>query len=105
MNVPNRINFITHTFPPQTAILGRQVHRTLRRGLHPPEARLQPRSHHHPQVAAARNPGPSRQAPLSSTPQTCGHRAAQVILDLTAVAIRRTLQQQVRLLQTSDCSV
>lgn len=35
------------------ALLGRQVHRALRRRLHPAEARLRTRQDHHTQVAAA----------------------------------------------------
>lgn len=64
-------------------ILGRQVHRAIRSGLHPTEARLQSRSHHHTQVVAERDPGPSRQTALTCTTAPRRHRAAQVILNLT----------------------
>lgn len=74
--------FIYH-FLLQTTILGRQVHRAIRSGLHPAEARLQPRSHHHTQVVAERDPGPSRQTALTCTTAPRRHRAAQVILNLT----------------------
>lgn len=42
----------------QIAVVGGQVDRAVRRGLHPAEAGVQPRSHHHPQVAAARRARP-----------------------------------------------
>lgn len=42
--------------------MGGQVDRAVRRGLHPAEAGLQPRAHHHPQVAAARRARPARLA-------------------------------------------
>lgn len=58
--------------------MGRQVDRAVRRGLHPAEARLQPRAHHHPQVAAARLAGPARQAAVAGAAAARGHRAAQV---------------------------
>lgn len=54
----------------QTVILGRQIHRAVRRGLHPTEAGLQPRAHHHPQVAAERNPRSTGQAPVAGSTQT-----------------------------------
>lgn len=45
------------------------------RGLHPAEARLPPRPHHHPQVAAARRDGPVGQGALGAH-QEAGHGAA-----------------------------
>lgn len=59
--------------------MGWQVDRALRRGLHPAEAGLQPRADHHPQVAAARDPGPARQAAVACPAASGRHRAAQVI--------------------------
>lgn len=68
--------------------MGGQVDRAIRRGLHPAEAGLQPRPHHHPQVAAARHAGPARQAAVARAAAAGGHRAPQVINDFLYIFIR-----------------
>lgn len=67
--------FISHRV--QIAIVGWQIDRAVRSGLHPAEARVQSRAHHHTQVAAARHPRPARQAALPRAAQAGRHRAAE----------------------------
>lgn len=57
--------------------MGGQVHRAVRRGLHPAEAGFQPRAHHHSQVAAARRPRPAGRAAGGRAAAPGGAAAAQ----------------------------
>lgn len=71
------------------AVVGRQIHRALRRGLYPAKAGLQPRAHHHPQVGAARRARPTRQAAGASAGQTrdcAGAARVQQRQQVTAIA-------------------
>lgn len=58
--------------------MGGQIDRAVRRGLHPSEVGLQPRAHHHSQVAPARDSRPAGQVAIPSAAAAGGDCPPQV---------------------------